>query len=114
MVTCSIYGRETKLQGSPLTLVIYNQEFSSDLMQDIVEAYKDGNIHPAYLLKIAWSMAKTAEPTLPHFEEWMNEFDDSKFNLLDTQAWGVIDSAISAELFCGKTSTKRRKSNGEK
>ena len=108
MVSCSIFGREMTLQGSPVTLVEYQREFSCDLMQDLVKAYSQGFINSAIMLQIAWAMARTHEKTIPAFEEWLREFDTENFNLLDADFLEVVDSAINAELFRGSASRKHK------
>jgi hypothetical protein len=108
MVSCSIFGREMKLQGSPVTLVEYHREFSCDLMQDLVKAYSQGFINSAIILQIAWAMARTHDKETPAFEIWIKEFDAEKFNLVDADFLEVVDSAINAELFCGGATRKSR------
>lgn len=108
MVSCSIFGREMTLQGSPVTLVEYQREFSCDLMQDLVKAYSQGFINSAIMLQIAWAMARTHDKTTPAFEEWLKEFDTENFNLLNADFLEVVDSAINAELFCGSASRKHK------
>ncbi len=108
MVTCSIFGREMTLQGSPVTLVEYYKEFTCDLMQDLVKAYSQGFINSAIMLQIAWAMARTHDKKTPAFEAWLKSFDNEKFNLLDAEFLGVVDSAINAELFRGRATRKNR------
>ena len=97
-----------KLQGSPVTLVEYQREFSSDLMHDLVSAYSKGFINSAIMLQIAWAMARTHEPETSKFDDWLKEFDCGQFNILDADFLGVVDSAINAELFRGRTTRKSR------
>lgn len=108
MVSCSIFGREMTLQGSPVTLVEYQREFSCDLMQDLVKAYSQGFINSAIMLQIAWAMARTHKKETPAFEEWLKEFDTEQFNLLNADFLEVVDSAINAELFRGSASRKHK------
>lgn len=108
MVSCSIFGRELKLQGSPVTLVEYHKQFKCDLMQDLIKAYSQGYINSAIILQIAWAMAKTHDKETEDFNTWIEAFDSERFNLLNADYLGVIDSAINAELFCGGASRQRR------
>lgn len=108
MFSCSIFGRDVCLQGSPLTLVEYNKEFGGDLIQDIVSAYSSGLVNGAELLKVAWAMAKTHDPKTQPFNDWIKNFDPEEFNLLDMEVWEVINSAINAELFRGQATIKRK------
>lgn len=108
MVTCSIFGREMKLQGSPVTLVEYHREFACDLMQDLVKAYSQGFINSAIILQVAWAMARTYDKDTPAFEEWLKEFDAEQFNLVNADFLEVVDSAINAELFCGSATRKSK------
>lgn len=108
MVSCSIFGREMKLQGSPVTLVEYHNQFARDLMQDLVKAYSQGFINSAIMLQIAWAMARTHDSKTAAFDVWLTEFDKEKFNLVDADFLGVVDSAINAELFRGRATRKSK------
>ena len=115
MVTGEIYGRPVDMQGGPLALVNYRGEFGTDLMTDAIGAFGDGTPDIAVLLQIAWAMAKTADDAVSPFPKWIREFDSREFTLGDTAgAVGVIDSAISAELFRGRPSRRIRRGLGRR
>lgn len=110
MKTCSICGRDVQIQGSPLTLVIYNNEFGADLMSDIANAYLGDTIDAVALLKICWAMAKTKDKNLDGFEDWLSKFDAEKFDLLKLKtSLEVVVSAINAELFRVSASNEKKK-----
>lgn len=110
MRTCSICGRDVQIQGSPLTLVIYNQEFGADLMSDIANAYLGDTVDAVALLKICWAMAKTKDKELANFDDWLSSFDAEEFDLLELKAsLEVVVSAINAELFRVSASTEKEK-----
>ena len=99
MIKAVIYGREVKLQGSPYTLLAYRSEFDGDLFKAILSAYEAQPPDMSLLLQVAWAMARTCDDEVPAYAEWLRGFDPDSFALGDAGALGVIDSAISAELF---------------
>lgn len=110
MVTGEIYGRTVSMQGGPFALVAYKREFGTDLMADAIEAVKGDAPDISALLQVAWAMAKTHDERTSAFPQWVREFDPREFTLGDTASTlGVIDSAMNAELFrCRATSRVRR------
>lgn len=93
-----IWGREVKMQGGPLSYLVYKREFDGDLAQDILNAYKADSVTVETFLRFAWTMARTYDPAVSGYEEWLGEFDVASFSIADSPI-GVIDSAINAELF---------------
>lgn len=109
MRKATVFGREIVMQGSPVTFIVYQNEFNSDLMQAIMAAYEQAPPKMGYLLKIAWAMAKTHDDSVEPFAEWIKNFDEGAFSIDDTPAaLEVIDSAIYAELFRFRPSSKIR------
>lgn len=81
---------EKEIIASTYTLVIYEQEFGTDLIHDVygrhvIERPKtddDGNVLPVVdytrfnwtsMVKALWAMLKTADPSVPPFMEWARE-----------------------------------------
>lgn len=100
-----VYGRPVEMQGGPFALMAYRREFGTDMLSDLIEAYRggaDGADDVCAFLQAAWAMAKCADESTSPYPEWLREFDPRLFTLGDTAgAVGVIDSAIAAELFRG-------------
>lgn len=103
MKQVTIFGSVVKMQGSPMTLLYYRNEFGTDLYSDYAKGCEE-YFDVSSMLQIAWSMAKTVDPVaVPDFVSWVSEFDVSKFTLKglgETNSWtsGVIE-AFNAELF---------------
>ena len=111
----TIFGREVCLQGSPLTLLIYRQEFSGDSdahdgnlgaqLADLIQSEeRDGEtvffVNLVGLLRIAWALAKTYDKRTPNFEAWLADFDESAFSLSDGDELSrIVDDVVTAELF---------------
>lgn len=95
-----LYGKRLELQGSPYTFLVYRDAFKGDLLRDLTEAYNDSPPALSILLQVCWAMAKTHDDDVLGYEEWLRSFDPRDFALGETEVWGVMDSAISAELFC--------------
>lgn len=95
-----IFGRTVEMQGSPYTLLVFKREFGENLTSFIVDAYKQEEADIECFLRIAWAMAKTYNEDITDYERWLEEFDADAFNLAEGQAaFGVITSAVNAELF---------------
>lgn len=104
----TIFGRDCCMQGSPYTLLVFKEEFDEDLaafMDEQLTRFRDENIFDIEnYLRIAWAMCRTFDYNIPNYERWLEEFDDSVFDIRKGQdAFVVIFSAIEAELFCEKT-----------
>lgn len=104
MVRGTIWGREIEMQGSPLTYLHYRREFGGDLGADLVAAYSKGSADAETMLRFAWAMAKTHDPSTSPYEGWLSEFDPEEFSALQSPV-GVVDSAVCAELFRVRAST---------
>ena len=98
MIRGTIWGREVTMQGSPLTYLHYKREFGGDLGEDLVSAYSKGVADVETMLRFAWAMAKTHDPSISSYEGWLSEFDPEEFSALQPPV-GVVDSAVCAELF---------------
>ena len=98
MIRADIWGREVRMQGSPLTYLHYKREFGGDLGTDLTAVYAAGSADTETMLRFAWAMAKTDDPSISPYEVWLSEFDPEGFSALQTPV-GVVDSAICAELF---------------
>lgn len=98
-----IYGREVEMQGSPMTLVVYAREFGTDLVSDIVALSRSAEGDPLSvtegMLRVAWAMHRTRDEDAPGYEEWLRGLGEGFSLRADASPVGVIDSAISAELF---------------
>lgn len=109
MMRAVIYGRAVEMQGSPYTILAYKREFGGDLFADVVAAYEGDTPDMTTMLQVAWAMCKTRDDGTSGFDDWLREFEPKSFALGDARALGVIDSAISAELFRnGKAQRIRR------
>ncbi len=86
------------MQGGPLSYLVYKREFGGDLALDLLEAYKSGKATVETFLRFAWTMARTYDASISPYETWLSEFDLEEFSIAESPV-GVIDSAISAELF---------------
>lgn len=104
----TIFGRVVEMQGSPLTLLIYKNEFEGDLFADIVDAMSGETYDMEMFMRFAWSMAKTRNDETSDYEHWLEEFPE-EFSLLEGQAaLSVILSAVDAELFRGKPTIRQK------
>ena len=125
----TIFGREVCLQGSPLTLLIYRQEFSGDSdahdgnlgaqLADLLQTEeRDGEtvffVNLIGILRIAWALAKTYDKRTPNFEAWLEDFDESAFNMADGDELSrIVDDVITAELFVTERPYERESDNEE-
>lgn len=106
MIRGTIWGREVEMQGSPLTYLHYKREFGGDLGADLAAAYSRGTSDAEEMLRFAWAMAKTHDPSISGYEGWLSEFNPEGFSALQSPV-GVVDSAVVAELFRIRQATWR-------
>lgn len=111
----TIFGRKVCLQGSPLTYWVYHQEFRGDsdahdgnlggqLADLLITEERDGEtvffVNTLGLLRVAWALAKTYDKRTPQFEAWLEDFDESAFNMADGDELSrIVDDVVTAELF---------------
>jgi hypothetical protein len=82
-----IGDKEVKIKATPLALLFYKQEFSTDLVGDLV-AFKDlkediSKINLLVVLQMTWAMAKAEhfgnEGSFSSFEVWLSKFEQVDF-----------------------------------
>lgn len=110
MVEGIIFGRPVRMQGGPFALMAYRREFGRDLMADLVAAYRAGDVDVCAFLQAAWAMAQCADEATSPYVTWLREFDAREFTLGDAAGTvGVIDSAVTAELFRPREAGRARR-----
>lgn len=102
-----VFGRELEMSGSPLTLLIFREEFDEGLPKYLAYLAQKAaeEMDPEEFLRVAWAMARTYDSDVQRYEEWLDEFPDEAFYLGEgsVECISVITSAIDAELFRQKT-----------
>lgn len=83
----TVNGRAVPAKMSVKTLMLYEQEFSSDMVADLQGKVRANDEEEGVLfdftrvpwLKIiqgAWAMMKTADDSLPHFQRWAEDITE--------------------------------------
>lgn len=103
-----IWGREVRMQGGPLSYLVYRREFGGDLPTDLLSAYTKGQATVETFLRFAWTMARTHDPETSDYETWLGEFEPQDFTVAESPM-EVIDSAIQAELFRHGAASRARR-----
>lgn len=70
-----IDGKEIPMCASLMTKRIYRKNFHGDLITNIgiySTDYKNDLYHNEKLAQIIWSFAKTANPNLPNYNDWVD------------------------------------------
>lgn len=100
----SIDGKTIEAQASVYTLVLYEQEFQSDLIKDLFGktsledadqgAYIDFTLNNwAAIPRVLWAMAKTVDNTVPRYQEWAKGITGiDMFSLNQEIAEAVVDA----------------------
>lgn len=103
----TINGEELEVKLSAFSMVLYEQEFGSDLIGDLNGKVKvdDGEeegvlfdftkIPWMKILQGIWAMLKTAKPSTPHFEKWVKGVEE--FNAFEMR--NVLEQAVSDNFF---------------
>ena len=84
-----IGGKEVRLKASAMTPVIYRNAFGRDIFKAQGSIFtlaskklKDlANVDSVGVMEIVWAMAKTADRSLPGFEDWLETLE--AFPILD-------------------------------
>lgn len=84
--TIILNGKETPLKATAYSLIIYQSEFNEDMFraQDrILQAIDNttrevivSKIDTIATLRILWTLAKTADESLPAFNKWVKDLPD--------------------------------------
>lgn len=88
----TIDGRQVKFKSTGAFLLRYKAQFGRDAIQDILKLQSAIDLNTNELVNyealdlevfynLAWSLAKTADPSLPPPMEWLDSF--SEFPLVD-------------------------------
>lgn len=108
-MTLTINGESVECALSVLTLVLYEQEFDgADLIADVSGKVTADDMNPdedvlfdfakvpwTKVMQAAWAMVKTADPAVPHFEQWAAKVE--QVNSWDVRS--VVDTAVNDTFF---------------
>jgi hypothetical protein len=80
--TILIGDKEVKMKSTGSLIWIYRSNFKSDFLKDLINMQKElengkndiSSINMEVFEKIAWCMAKSADPTIPEIEKWLDQF----------------------------------------
>lgn len=92
-----IGGESVPLQGGAWSTVLYDREFGSDggFFNDLQKG-----VNPVFLLKAAWSMARSFDDRFPNFEDWVKSLDISELSMQTNAPWTQeVISVLNAETF---------------
>lgn len=109
----TIDGRQVKFKSTGAFLLKYKAQFGKDAIQDIfklqnaidVETKKVKNIEVLDLevfYNLIWTLAKTADPSLPPPMEWLDSF--SEFPLVD-----IIPEVMDMIFSCLQSTAQSKK-----
>lgn len=79
----NIGGHEIKMMSTAGTIMRYRNAFNRDFMKDLISMQQKlsenpdagvDNIDLSLFEKLAWSMAKTADNSIPDLEHWLDQF----------------------------------------
>lgn len=78
----NIGGNKIDMKASAKNLLIYRDYFGEDMLRpqwDFIDNAKAGAIEKMNgldIIKIAWTLAKTADDSIPNLDEWLDGFND--------------------------------------
>jgi hypothetical protein len=80
----TIGDKTIRVRATPLALLYYKQEFSVDLVGDLMSMQNMANDPSQFdalkFLQLIWAMAKADDPkTFPSFETWLSTLDSFDF-----------------------------------
>lgn len=79
--TIEISGKKVRFKATGGTMLRYKEQFGREYLADCAELARleksknisDLDLTPFY--RIAWALAKTADPEIPELLDWLDEFD---------------------------------------
>lgn len=82
--TVQIDGKDVVLKATAYNLVLYRAEFGQDLFQEKAKVFAAisgsqltlSKIDGLGVARMIWCMAKTADESLPGFNQWMRSIED--------------------------------------
>lgn len=100
----TINGKKVQAELSAYTFVVYEQEFGSDMLSDVlgkVEVDSDDNAIVdftktdwGHLTKAVWAMCKTANESIPNYKAWAKEAKGLRLFELNAQVGDAIADAF--------------------
>lgn len=72
----TVDGKTVVLQTNAFMPFLFKKEFKKDFFETVGAI--DKNLDAMY--ELAWVMAKTADPNIPDFEEWLSGFEEFPLN----------------------------------
>ena len=95
--TLTIDGRQIKFKSSGGNLMRYRNQFNADFLVDIsmLRATENNykNFSYAAVERIIWTLAKTADPSIPDPQTWYDSFDSFPFKQVFSELAELIKDA---------------------
>ena len=104
------YGNgEVKVTASPNTMMIYEQEFNADILQDlykkvvirkedtdedIIAAIDFRNVNWTSLMKSLWACIKAADANTPGFKAWSENVGDIDMMAVNEKLMPIIEQGF--------------------
>ncbi|WP_089610089.1 hypothetical protein [Dehalobacterium formicoaceticum] len=102
----TIDGRQVKFKSTGAFLLKYKAQFGRDALQDLykLQTAIDKNneiinveaLDLEVMYNIAWSLAKTADPSLPPPIEWLDTFSEFPLNDIIPELQEMIQRCLSS------------------
>lgn len=107
--TLTIDGRQVRFKSSGAFLLRYKAQFGRDALQDVFKLQKAvrwdkhrkehvlGNISALdleVLYNLAWTLAKTADPSIPEPIDWLDSFGEFPLSQVMPEIMGLIHMSL--------------------
>lgn len=67
--------RMVPMKASAFTPFLYKEQFGRDIITEMQQMQDSGNVDSVFIARLGWVFAKSADPTTPGLEEWLDSFE---------------------------------------
>lgn len=70
-----IGDRVVPMKASAFTPFLYKEQFGRDIITEMQQMQETGNVDNVFLARLGWVFARSADPSVPDLEKWLDDFD---------------------------------------
>ena len=87
----TVDGKKVALQTNAFMPFLFKKQFGKDFFETVGAI--DKNLDALY--ELAWVMARTADPSVPDFEEWLSQFEEFPLNDYQNEIIELVMTCIT-------------------
>lgn len=106
--TITIDGKQVRFKSTGATPLRYQTQFGRSFFRDLMGLYEGGSkkkvdandwskINFEMFYYIAWTLAKTADPSIPEPMEWLDSFDEFPIGEIATELQEMLTQTLQSK-----------------